>query len=238
MTQTAPAASGGLFEDLIEVLYAPGAVFERTRTSKAITYIVVTAILVAVISFSTKNLLTPWLDAQGDLGVRLAQAKGTPIPEAAASSMRTATSWSIVAGAPLLMLIGPFLNALFILAGAKLVDAKLTFAQATTVATLAGVPRILGAIAGAVQALVLDGSSARSLMDLSLGPARFLDPITTPAPLLTLVANLDIFRVWQIVLVGIGVSVVARVSRTAGMIVALVMLAIGAILQLLPTALA
>ncbi len=237
MMQTAPAARGGLFEDLIEVLYAPGAVFERTRTTKATMYLIVTAVLVAVIAFSTKNLLTPWLDAQADVAIKVAAAKGTPVPEAAANTMRTFTGWSIVAGAPLTMIIGPLLNALFILAGAKVMDARITFAQATMVATLAGVPRILGWIALPVQALLLDGSKARSVMDLQLGPARFPDPVTTPAPLLTLLANLDLFRIWQIALIAIGVAVVARVPRMTGLFVALIMLGIGAILQLLPAAL-
>jgi hypothetical protein len=115
--------------------------------------------------------------------------------------------------------------------------ARIDFAQAAVIATLAGVPRILGWLSLPVQAVLLDGSKARSLADLSLSPARFLDPMSVAPAVLTLLGNLDIFRIWQIVLVAIGVSVVARVSRGTGAVVAIIMVGIGMILQLLPTAL-
>ena len=44
----APKKSG-LFEDLIEVLYAPSKVFDRTRAVKAGKYVVVTALAVVIV---------------------------------------------------------------------------------------------------------------------------------------------------------------------------------------------
>lgn len=234
-TITAPK-QGGLFEDLIEVLYAPSKVFDRTRAVKAGKYVIVTAIVVAVIAIATKNLLQPWLDAQGELAVKMAAAKGTPIPDAAANSMRKMTGWSFVIGAPLLALIGPYINALFLVMGAKLMKAPLTFAQAATVAVLGGVPRLLSWIIMPVQAILIDGSSARSVMDLSVSPARFVDPLTMPPAVLALLANLDVFHLWQLALTMIGVAVVARVSKGTAAVVVLIMFGIGAILQLIPSA--
>ncbi len=236
-TENTPAAPGGLFEDMIEVFYAPSAVFERTRAVKAMKYVLVTAVVVLVISVATKNLLMPWLDAQADMTIKMAAAKGKPMPDAAVSSMRSFTAWGIIIGAPLTMLIGPYLNALFIMLGAKITKANISFSQAATVATLAGMPRILGWLALPIQALLGNGESARSLADLSLGPARFVDPLTTPPAVLTLLSNLDVFRIWQIALVAIGVAVVARVPKGTGVVVAIVMLGVGAIIQLLPSAL-
>ncbi len=237
MMSEAPAGRGGLFEDLIEVLYQPSAVFERTRAAKAFMYMLVTAILVAVIAIATKNLMLPWLDAQADVTLKIAAAKGTPIPEAAAASTRSFTTWGVVIGAPLTMLIGPYFNAAFILLGAKIVKANITFGQAAVVATLAGVPRVLGWIALPVQALLSNAESARSLADLSLGPARFIDPVSTPPAILTLLSNLDVFRFWQLALVAIGVAVVSRTSKGTGAVVAIVMFGIGALLQIAPSAL-
>lgn len=48
---------GGLFENLIEVLFSPSKVFDRTRNSKAFMYALVTAVVVGVVLFATKNLL-------------------------------------------------------------------------------------------------------------------------------------------------------------------------------------
>lgn len=228
----------GLMENIIEVLYAPSKVFDRTRATKAGVYAVVTAVIVGAIMFGTKNLMLPWLDAQGDLAVKMAAAKGTPMPDAAVSSMRTFTSWGFIIGAPLVMLIGPYINALFLVVGAKMMKVPLKYSQAAMIAVLAGVPRLLGAITGPIQGLLLDGSSARSMMDLTIGPARFVDPMSMSAPLLALVANVELFRIWQIALMAIGVAVVGRVERSTGIIVAVIVFAITAILQLLPTALA
>ena len=227
---------GGVFEDLIEVLFAPTKVFDRSRAAKAIMYVLITAVIVAVIVFATKNLIMPWLDAQADLTLKIAAAKGKPIPDAAVSSIRTTTSYSILIGAPLIMLIGPYINALFLVIGAKLMKAPISFAQAALIATLGGVPRILGWLALPVQALLLNSSSAKGLADFSLGPARFLDPATTSPAVLALLSNLDIFRLWQIALIAIGVSVVGRVSKSTGVLVAIVMAGIAAILQLIPSA--
>ncbi|MEQ1693404.1 MAG: YIP1 family protein, partial [Gemmatimonas sp.] len=186
----APKQSG-LFEDLIEVLYSPSAVFDRTRAVKAGKYALVTALIVAVIAIATKNLVQPWFDAQADLALKAMAAKGTAIPDGMASGMRTSTSWSIVIGAPLVTLVGPYFNAMFLLLGAKMMKANLSYAQAATVAVLAGVPRLFSWILMPVQALISDGASARSLMDLSLSPARFVDPEKMPPAVLQFLGNLD-----------------------------------------------
>ena len=70
---------GGLFEDLIEVLYAPSKVFDRARNSPAFKYAIVTAIICLVVAVATKNLLMPWLDAQAELSIKMAAAKGKPL---------------------------------------------------------------------------------------------------------------------------------------------------------------
>ena len=235
-TVSAPK-QGGLFEDLIEVLFAPAKVFERSRAATAGKYVLVTAVLLTVIVFATKGLLMPWFDAQGELALKLAAAKGRALPDGAAAAIQKSTMYGILIGAPLVMLIGPYLNAAFLLLGGKIAKAQITFAQAAFIATLGGVPRILGWIAMPVQSLFVDSSTARSLSDLSMGPARFVDPLTTPPALLALLGNFDLFRLWQIALIAIGVSVIGRVSRGTGALVAIVMLAISAILQLIPSAL-
>lgn len=228
---------GGLFEDLIEVLYAPGKVFDRTRATKAFKYALVTAVIALVVAVATKNLLMPWLDAQAELSIKMAAAKGKPIPDNAAASMRSFTAWGIIVGAPMTMLIGPYINALFLLIGGKLMNARLTYQQAATIAVLGGVPRVLAWLAMPVQAILLDGSKARSIADLSLGPARFVDPDKLSPTILTLLGNLDIFRLWQIALTVVGVAVVARVTKGTALVVVIIMIGVGAMLQLIPSAL-
>ena len=54
--------------------------------------------------------------------------------------------------------------------------------------------------------------------------------------MLALLANLDPFRIWQVILFGIGVSVIGRVTRGSGMLAAIIAIAVGIILQLIPAA--
>ena len=233
---------GGLFEDLIEVMFAPTKVFDRSRTATAFKYALVTAVIAAAITFGTKNLVQPWYDATGDLAAvaaaKSAAASGRPMPDGMSSQIRTSTVWSVVAGVPLFMLIGPYFNALFMLIGSKLMGAKISFSQAAVVATLAGMPRLLGLLAMPVQALLADGATAKSLNDLSLGPSRFLDASTVSPALLGLAGQFDVFRMWQLALIAIGVSVVSRVSMGTAAVVAVIVAAIAAMFQLIPAALA
>lgn len=232
------AKQSGVIEDILEVLYAPSLVFDRTRNAKVMSYLLVTTAFVLIVMLATKNLVDPWMEAQADLSIRLAAENGKPVPDEAIGATRAFMSWGFLATAVFVTLLGPLVNGLLLLLGSKVGGAKLTFGQASVIAALGGIPRLFNYIAMPVQGLLLDAEKARSVSDFSLGPARFVDPATTPPPLLALLASIDVTRVWQFVLTGIGVAVVARVSKGNGFIAAAIMLALGTILQLLPTALA
>ena len=236
-TTATPAKSGGLFDDLLEIFTAPSAVFDRARQRSPWGYVLVVALITLVLAYVTKNLVMPWMDAQTDVTLRIAAAKGKPIPEAAVGQMRKVSEWGMVIGAPMSALIGPFISAIFLWVGGKFAKAQLGYRQAAVVAALAGVPKILGLLVMAGLALVLPATDAHGMADLALGAARFVDPVTTPPVILGLLGLVDVFRGWELVLSAIGVSVVARVSRGSGWAVALIGLACGAIVQLIPTAL-
>jgi hypothetical protein len=102
----------------------------------------------------------------------------------------------------------------------KLIDAGLKFGTATMVAAWAFVPRVVGGVITAVQLRFLQPESLDGFYRLSLGPARFMDPETASPLLLGIAGRFDLFILWTTVLIGIGVSVVARVSRSSGMIAA------------------
>lgn len=234
----APAKQGGLFEDLIEVLYSPAKVFDRTRNAGVGKYLLVTTVIILVIVIATRGLMQPYMDAQFDLSVKLAAAKGTPMPENAIEAGRKFSSYGLVAVAALTMLIGPLLNAVFLVLGGKIFGAPLSFARASVIAALAGVPRLFTWVAIALQGMMLpEGTMPRSMADASLGPARFVDPETTPQAIVALLSNIDVFRIWQIVLLGIGVSVVARVTRMNGYLTAIVAVGLATALSLIPGAL-
>jgi hypothetical protein len=87
-------------------------------------------------------------------------------------------------------------------------------------------PAILGYIAMAVQGAITDTSAVRGVGDAQLGPARFVDPATTPPALMSLLTQLDVFNLWSLVIIAIGVSVVAHASRSTGAVAAVIRFAI------------
>ena len=236
-TTATPAKSGGLFDDLLEIFTSPAAVFDRSRQRSPWGYALVMALLTLVLVYATKNLVMPWMDAQTDVAIKIAAAKGKPIPEAAVGQMRRFSEWGLIIGAPVAALAGPFISAIFLWFGAKLAKASLGYRQAAFVAALAGVPKVLALLVMAALALVLPAADARGMADLALGASRFVDPVTTSPVLLGLLGLIDVFRLWELALTAIGIAAVARVSRGTGWAVALIGLACGAILQLIPAAL-
>ncbi len=234
---TPNAAKGGLFEDIIEVLYAPSKVFDRAKDKNAFTYMLVTAIVAAVIMVGTKGLMQPWLDAMGDLVIKQAAARGKPIPDAALESTRTFTGYSMLVGVPLVMLIGPYFNAFFLKIAGMISKVDIPFGRLAVIATLAGIPRLIGTLLMPVQALMLNGESARSIADLGFSPARFIDPTSQSQIVLTLLQNFDLFRIWQLALIAVGVMVVGRASKGAAIVSMLGMFFFTLLCQLVPAAL-
>lgn len=236
--ETATATSkGGLFEDLVEVLWAPAAVFERSRNRSAWGYIGVLTLVLVVLLVATRSLLQPYFDANYDLQIIKAAEQGQTVPAEAVAAGRTVAGYILLFTFALTAigsgLLGGFVN----WATAKMFGAGLSFGGAMLVAALACVPRVLSLVSMAVQGAVLDTSNLRSMFDASLGVARFLDPTTASPVVLTLAASVDLFAIWNLFITAVGVSVIARQSRGTGWLVAIVGLALTLLFSIVPAAL-
>jgi hypothetical protein len=131
-----------------------------------------------------------------------------------------------------------FLTGLAIWLVGKIFSASETLKTAIIVAIFSTVPRIVQAVVTALEGLVLDTSTMTNLSQVSIGPARFLNPETTPPALLGLLGQLDVFSIWAMVLVAIGVSVTGRISRKEGAVVSVLVWVLGALLAVIPAMLA
>jgi hypothetical protein len=132
------------------------------------------------------------------------------------------------------MPIAIFFTGLFLWIVGKFFGAKQTLGAALMVAAYANVIKVLGAIIGAVEVLLLDTSSMNGVMRLSLGVGRFFDPDTTSPVLMALVGRIDVFTIWVTILLGIGLSVTGRISRANAMLAAAIVWILGALPTLLP----
>jgi hypothetical protein len=240
MTETGSGpAKGGLMDDLIEAIVAPVRAFERRRDGRYGLLLVVLTVLTGVIMVATMGLSQPYWDAQFDLAIRQAADKGQAMPpEATGEAARTFGRWAAVIGAALFTPIFVWIGALFVMLGGKLAGASIGYRQGAAIFTLAGVPRLLSPIAMALQGLVVSPDSVRSISDASLGPARFMDPATTPPAVMSLLSNFDAVNLWAFALVAIGISVIGRVSRGSGFVGTAIVFAGVLALSLIPAAFA
>ena len=235
---TESTKQSGVFEDLLEVFWSPSAVFDRTRNANAWKYLLIIAVLCCVVTIATASLVQPYLEANADLQIALQTKAGRPVPEQAVAMTRSITKYAYLVGPLFIIPIGALLGALFVMWAGKTMSARLRYGQALTILAISSAPRLLGFIATSVQGAILDSSNAHSMADLALGPARFIDPYTISPVVQGFLMTLDVFAIWQYVLIAIAVSVVARVERSTGAIVSLISWALGAALTLIPGLLA
>ncbi len=235
---SADASKGSVFEDVLEVLWAPAKVFDRSRAKGVGMYILVLTAITLVIVLATKGLIQPYVDANFDVQMQQMAARGKPMPPEAVAAAQKFAGYGFIATGVLLIPLGAVLTGLLVWIGGKIASAKFSYGQAMLIATLASVPRVLSFIATAVQGALSDPQSIRSFSDAALGAARFVDPVSTSPALMALLANVDVFNIWQLFIIAIGISVVGRVERSAGFVGALVAWGLGVAMSVVPALLA
>jgi hypothetical protein len=99
-------------------------------------------------------------------------------------------------------------------------------------------PGIFSTLVLAIFGAVMDTTSIRSSADGQIGAARFIDPHTASAALLGGLRNVELFTLWGVVITAIGVSVIARTSRGAGFMAALIKWLIVVAISVVPALLA
>jgi len=227
----APKSSGGLMEDLIGIFVSPAAVFEHQRNKSFVMPALVQSIIMLVLCIAMGNLIGPYFDAENARAMAAAAAKGQAMPPEMKASAEKFARY----GAFGFMVIMPWFTAivggLLGWIGSKIVGAQMSYGQSAMAAAWAGFPAVFGVVAMGIMGMMADPATIRGVADAQLGPARFLDPATASPAILGLLQSIDIFGIWTIILFGIGVSVVGRVSRGSGMIASLVKWGIVALLS-------
>lgn len=230
-TASPSPSSAGLWEDFIDILYQPSAVFDRRREGKFGMALLAIVILTTVLFFALRNGLAPVMDAEMAKQAAAMAAKNPQItPEQIAASQGMMEKFAVV-GYVIFVPVGIVIIAALLWLAGKVVDAKVAFAAAMMIATYSWFPRVIEMIINAVQGLLLSPESINSRYSVQLGPARFLDSASTSPVLLTFLGGIDLFTIWTTALMAIGLSVVARVPRSRGVIAAV---AIWFVMMLLP----
>ena len=217
---SASAPKTSLWEDFVDIFYAPSQVFARRRDGRfGAALLVLTVVSALLFFFVLRGPFESVFDAQFDAGMRAREGQGPALsPEQMASARRFARGIGLGIGllnAPLVVLA---VGAVLWLVG-KLFGSAATFAQSMMVATYANVPRLLGTVVAGALAYFADPVTLTSPARLTLSPARFM-PEGTPPALLFLLMRFDVMTIWATVLLGIGLSVVGNLPRSRAMMAA------------------
>lgn len=200
--------SAPLWEDFVDILYAPSSVFKRRENQSPWPAILVISALILIISFATYNATSSAIETE----LRRQLAKNPRMTQDVIDKAIKVTSWTTrLAGVfyPIIIAVAAFFAWLI----GKIVGSKQTYQVAMVMVAYASIVDVMKAVVTGAQALLMDSASLTSIFNLSLGPARFVDPTTISPVTLALYNRLDLFTVWYMVLLGIGMHVTGKVSK-------------------------
>lgn len=225
-----PAPSNvGLWEDFVDIFYAPSSVFARRSDGKFGMALLFLVVVGTVLVFLTKNAIQPMMDAEfARRSVEMLRKNPNMTSEQLASGQKFFAMF-----APIFFAIGLALTAIgtgvvLWLVG-KLFDAKESLTAAMMIATYAEVPRIVQILTNAAQGLFMSPESLNSMNAVSFSLARFIDPDHGSAVVIALASRVDLFTIWVTVLLAIGLQVVGKVSKQQATIAAAITWVVGAL---------
>ena len=196
--------------DLAEIFYAPSAVFARRTDGKFGVPYLALVVLGFALYFATRNLIEPIIDAAIEQGFATAAAKQ---PDKAAQIQQSMPMVkSITHGVFLLYyMIVPFIAGALLWVVGKLAKVAEIGKVAMLVATFSLYPKLLGTIVAAVLAAMQPDGTATAA-SISFSPARFVDMTASPA-LAGFLARFDLFMLWGILLMAIGLQAAGKATK-------------------------
>lgn len=220
--------SASLWEDFVDIFFSPAAVFRRRERGSWLVPLLIVTIAIAIISFASRGALQPVMDAEFERAAD-AMRKNPQVTEDMIAKTRGFFEFSRTYGPVIFTPIAIMIVGLMTWLVAKLVDARQELNAAMVVSAYAFVPRVVQAIANAVQGLLLRPDQLNSLVGLSFSPARFLNPDTSNPVLIQILNRFDLFTIWVTVLLAVGVYVTGRVSKQRAAIAGVLFWIVGAI---------
>jgi hypothetical protein len=222
-------AKAGLWEDFVDVFYAPSSVFARRSDGKFGLALLFLVLVGAVLFFVTKNAMQPIFDAEFTRQVAAAMRKN---PQITAEQMASSRNFFEMFGPVffgVILTISVVGTGLVLWVVGKLFDAKESFAAAVMIATYSEVPRIVQILTNAAQALIMAPEKLNAANSVGFNLARFMNPDTASAVMIALGARVDVFTIWVTVLLAIGLHVVGKIPKQQAYIAAAITWVVGAL---------
>jgi len=215
-----PNSKASLWEDFVDIFYAPSSVFARRTDGKFGKPLLFLVVVCAVLAFLTKNAMQPVMDAEF---ARRSAEMLRKNPNLTAEQMASGRGFFETLG-PIFFAIGITISVLgtgvVLWAVGKLFDAKESVAAAIMIATYAEMPRIVQILVNAAQGLFMAPEKLTSMYSVGISPARFMDPDHASPVILALASRVDPFVIWITVLLAIGLHVVGKIPKQQAYIAA------------------
>lgn len=224
MTASAAVASKqpSTFEDIVDVFYAPSAVFERRRNAGFGLAMLIYVVISAVMFYAARPVLRPMFEKQMDAQIAKIQANpnlNAEQKEQTAAKMKGMIDSPLALIGPIVFIpIGLFLTGLAVWICGKVVGSQASYGQSMMVTTFAQFPRLVLSVVITGYAIVT-GKEVSSQFGLGLNPVAFM-PDGTSATVLAILGRIDVGVIWATVLIGLGVAIVGKVERGKGLVAA------------------
>jgi hypothetical protein len=219
----------GLWEDFVDIFYAPSSVFARRSDGKFGMPLLFLVLVGTVLFFLTKNATQPIMDAEF---ARRSADMLRKNPNLTAEQLSSGRGFFEMFS-PIFFAVGITLSilgtGLVLWAVGKLFDAKESVAAAIMIATYAEVPRLVQILTNAAQGLIMSPEKLNSMNAVGFSLARFMDPDNASQVLIALASRVDLFTIWITVLLAIGLHVVGKIPKQQAAIVAAITWAVGAL---------
>lgn len=228
---SAPTAS--LWEDFIDIFTSPSSVFRRREFSGFGVPLLVLTVLFGILIYGTKPLAQPAFDGDTDRAFAKVQKAH---PEVTAEQLAKQRAIGDKFGPVFIIIVIPImalLTGLVLWLTGKMFDSKQTATQGMMVASYAFLTKILASVAGAIIALLSPPERLTGLARLTVGVGQFFDPATASPIVMSIVPRLDVFTIWETILLAIGLQITGKVSKPNSYIVAVIVWIIGALPGLL-----
>ncbi|HEX3533944.1 MAG TPA: YIP1 family protein [Gemmatimonadaceae bacterium] len=223
------SSNTSLWEDFVDIFYAPSSVFARRASGKFGMALLFLAVACAILAFLTKNAMQPVMDAEF---ARRSADMMRKNPNLTAEQLASGRGVFETLG-PLFFAIGITISALgtgvVLWAVGKLFDAKESVAAAIMIATYAEMPRLVQILVSAAQGLFMAPEKFTSIYSVGISPARFMDPDQTSPVVMALASRIDPFVIWITVLLAIGLHVVGKIPKQQAYISAAIVWVVGAL---------
>jgi hypothetical protein len=204
-----PAGKPG-FADLLEIFYAPRAVFERRRGGEFGLAYLGLVVLGVIVWIATKGLMQDAIAGITHATIAKQVASGQlPADRVDAATKIGNTFASLLL--PVFYIVGPFIAGLILWIVGKIAKVPAIGTVALMVSTFSFFPRLVGNIASAVLVTLRSDQSIVNPAQLSIGPGLLLGA-DAGTKIAALAARFDLTLIWSVVLLAIGLEVAGRAT--------------------------